>query len=378
MIERIRLQNFKACRDVDARVAPLTVLAGLNSSGKSSLLQAIAVLRQSYRSPSHVEGLILGGDLLQLGHGRDVLCESADSNDDKIVFEFTENGRAYRWICHSVPDANELRFGELPQQPPEFISSTHFQFLQADRVTPEPLYPQTPQGTQFAGSLGPRGEYTADYLAQNVDSAVPEARCVIHSGSQVDPTLLTKVSPTAKLFDQVAAWLQHLSPGVRLTAKRVDGTDEVLLQFNYVGMARSSKSNDYRPTNVGFGLTYCLPILVACLAAPSGSLLLLENPEAHLHPQGQVALGALLALAAADGVQIVVETHSDHLLNGIRLAVKRGCLPCEKVVLHFFTRQVETGESSVETPSMLPDGKLSSWPSGFFDQWDKSLDALLG
>jgi len=320
---------------------------------------------------------MLGGDLLQLGHGRDVLCESADSNDDKILFDFVEKGKSYCWSCQSVPEANELQFSKSPQQPPEFISSPHFQFIQADRVTPAPHYPQSTRGSKSTGSLGSRGEYTADYLAQNMDSTVPEARSVVHGNSLLNPDFLQKVSPTAKLFDQVASWFQHLSPGVRLDAKRVDGTDDVLLQFNYVGIARSSKSNAYRPTNVGFGLTYCLPILVACLASPSGSLLLIENPEAHLHPQGQAALGELLALAAADGVQILVETHSDHLLNGIRLAVKRNRLSCENVVLHFFTRNVETGESSVQTPSMLAGGRLSNWPDGFFDQWDKSLDSLV-
>jgi predicted ATPase len=377
MIERIRLENFKASRDVDVRIAPLTVLAGLNSSGKSSLLQAIAVLRQSYGATGRADGLVLGGDLVQLGHGRDVLSEGADSADDALVFEFQDNGRSYRWICPSVPDASELRFRDVPREPPEFVSSMNFQFLQADRVTPSPLYPQSLQQSQSTGFLGPRGELTADFLAQNVDKTVSESRSSLRAGSRVDPALLARVSPTPKLLDQVASWLQHLSPGARLKAARVEGTDEVLLQYNYVGHARGPTSNDYRPTNVGFGLTYALPVLVACLASPPGSLLLLENPEAHLHPQGQVALGELLALAAMDAVQIIVETHSDHLLNGIRVAVKQGRLSYDKVVLHFFTRRVETGESCIESPSMLSDGRLSNWPAGFFDQWEKTLDALI-
>jgi predicted ATPase len=185
------------------------------------------------------------------------------------------------------------------------------------------------------------------------------------------------VSPTNKLLDQVASWIQQLSPGARLNAQRVKGTDEVQLFYEFVGLARTSKSNSYRPTNVGFGLTYSLPILVACLAAPTGSLLLIENPEAHLHPQGQVALGELLSFVAADGVQLVVETHSDHILNGIRLAVKGIKLPANDVALHFFTRSLKSGESEIQSPTVLPDGRLSNWPNGFFDQWDRSLDALL-
>jgi predicted ATPase len=376
MIERIRLLNFKASRDVDVRLAPLSVLAGLNSSGKSSLLQAIAVLRQSYRNAGNMESLVLSGELIQLGHGRDVLSETAGGADDSIVLEFQENERSYRWVCLSVSDASELKFRERPETVPEFLLNPNFQFLQADRAMPRPLYPQAPQWARSSGFLGVRGEYTADYLALNMDAAVAEKRGVTHAASPLDHSLLSRVSPTKKLIDQTAAWLQYLSPGVRLSASRVKGTDEVLLQYNYVGH-RDVAGNQYRPTNVGFGLTYSLPILVACLAAPFGSFLLIENPEAHLHPQGQVALGELLALSAVDGVQIIVETHSDHLLNGIRLAVKRGRVSCNQVVLHFFTRSVETETSRIESPAILPDGRLSNWPEGFFDQWDKSLDALL-
>jgi len=103
----------------------------------------------------------------------------------------------------------------------------------------------------------------------------------------------------------------------------------------------------------------------------------MENPEAHLHPQGQSALGELVARCASDGVQIIVETHSDHLLNGVRLSVKRKIINKENVALHFFSRSVETGEASVETPAIMDNGRLSNWPSGFFDQWDKDVAALL-
>ena len=96
-----------------------------------------------------------------------------------------------------------------------------------------------------------------------------------------------------------------------------------------------------------------------------------------MHPQGQLALGELLSLAAADGVQLIVETHSDHVLNGIRLATKRRLLSSDRVALHFFTRAHLTGDSEIESPALLEGGKLSNWPKGFFDQWEKSLDALL-
>src|SRR5262249_43391637 len=138
-------------------------------------------------------------------------------------------------------------------------------------------------------------------------------------------------------------------------------------------------SNPYRATNVGFGLTYTLPILIAALALPPGGLLLVENAEAHLHPQAQVRMGELLSLAASGGVQVIAETHSDHVLNGVRLAVKAGDIPPESVALRYFDRSNPEMELSSRVQSMHVDGngRIDNWPPGFFDEWDKSLEELL-
>lgn len=375
MLESIHLENFKASRDVDVRLAPLTVLAGLNSSGKSTLLQAVGLLRQSYEANGKTNGLCLSGSLVQLGQYGDLLSEGAQG--DAVAITVAEAGSRSRWVFRGKLDANQLEFVDAPADPPGFINSPHFQFLQADRIVPKTLYPQSPQQARGAGFLGPHGEYTADFLGLAASQLVSKVRSFPRTGLGISGGLLEKIAPTDGLLDQVAGWLQQLSPGARLSTNNVPGTDEVLLRFNYVGKQRESVSNPYRPTNVGFGLTYSLPIIVACLAAPNGSLLLLENPEAHLHPQGQAALGELMARCANDGVQIIVETHSDHLLNGVRLAVKNGYISNQNVVLHFFSRPTETGEVFVESPSVLENGRLSNWPDGFFDQWDKEVTALL-
>jgi predicted ATPase len=375
MLERAHLENFKASRDVDVRVAPLTVLAGLNSSGKSTLLQAICALRQSYDLNGRTEGPLLSGDLVQLGKYGDLLSEG--SLDDTVAVTIVENSTRYQWIIGGPPKSLRLGFVKQPELLPNFLTSRDFQFLRADRIVPRTLYPQAPQGARDMGFLGPGGEYTADFLSLAEARQVSEKRAFPRAGIGLNEALLSTVAPTFGLLDQVSGWLQQISPGVRLDARAITGTDEVLLQFRYAGRSKETTSNFYRTANVGFGLTYSLPIIVACLAAPAGSLLLLENPEAHLHPQGQAALGSLLALCANDGVQIIVETHSDHLLNGLRLAVKANLASPEDVVLHFFTRQVETGEVFVQSPAILKNGRISNWPEGFFDQWDKEVDALL-
>ena len=375
MLERILLENFKASRHVPARLAPLTVLAGLNSSGKSTLLQALGVLRQSYDPNGSTIGLSLSGQLVQLGKYGDLLTEGTES--DVVSVTVVETGKEYQWVFGGAIDAYQVPFSKIPESAADFVTTPHFQFLRADRIVPQTLYPQAPQTARATGFLGPRGEYAIDFLYSAANQTVSKQRSFPRTGLGVREELLNKVAPTDRLLDQVVGWLQQLSPGSRLISDPVVGTDEVLLKYRYDGRVREVSTNFYRPTNVGFGLTYSLPIIVACLAAPKGALILMENPEAHLHPQGQSALGELVARCANDGVQIIVETHSDHLLNGVRLSVKRRIIDKVNVALHFFSRSVETGEASVETPALMDNGRLSNWPSGFFDQWDKDVEALL-
>jgi predicted ATPase len=118
---------------------------------------------------------------------------------------------------------------------------------------------------------------------------------------------------------------------------------------------------------------------VAVLASEPGTLILIENPEAHLHPKGQSKMGELLALAASCGVQVVIETHSDHVLNGIRRVVHAGKLDHNDVQLHYFQRQEKEGQAFTEvvSPHIKRSGRIDKWPDGFFDQMEKDLMELI-
>ena len=111
-------------------------------------------------------------------------------------------------------------------------------------------------------------------------------------------------------------------------------------------------------TSVGFGITQVLPILVAALSAGKNELWLIENPEVHLHPAGQAQMGQFLAEVAAAGVQVIVETHSDHVFNGIRRAVKSKRLAADDVALHFMRSRDEVVGQQVTTPTLDADGNV--------------------
>ncbi len=380
MLKKLVLRNFKSVEDLALPLEALTVLTGLNGSGKSSVLQAIALLKQSLDVDSSGCNLTLRGPWIQLGRSEDILFEGAKTEEFELAVQ--SDAEILRWRCDAPSGWDKLTSileGNVSILKKAFAG---FQFIQADRLTPAIQYQQAGSTDRDCGSLGPHGEFTVDYLSRHEDMKVsanrryPEARL----RHPEDLELMRSVAPTDRLWDVTAAWLQLLSPGVRPVAKLVDLADAAALRFAYKGyknIERDITSREHRPSNVGFGLTYSLPIIVACLSAEPGSLLLLENPEAHLHPKGQSALGLLLALCAKDGVQIVVETHSDHLLNGIRLAAKRKDIAAGDVAVHFFSRNVETGISTCESPVLFDNGRFSDWPTGFFDEWGNALDELL-
>lgn len=379
-LKSLSLRNFKSVEDLTLPLEALTVLTGLNGSGKSSVLQAIALIKQSLDSDPTGTHLALRGPWLHLGRSDDVLFEGENADTLGLTLR-TEEG-SICWQCDAPSGLDTLNaspVGEVKLLEKIFGG---FQFIQADRMTPAIQYEQAGSADRDKGSLGPRGEYTVDYLSRHEDMRVSPNRRYPESRlrSNEDRELMRSVAPTTSLWDVTTAWLQLLSPGVRPVAKPLELADAATLRFEYKGyrdIQRDVASREHRPSNVGFGLTYSLPIIVACLSAEPGSLLLLENPEAHLHPRGQSALGLLLSLCAKDGVQIIVETHSDHVLNGIRLAAKRKDISPKDVAVHFFTRSVETGISTCESPVLLDNGRFSDWPSGFFDEWGNALDELL-
>lgn len=381
MINHIKLINFKAFRRLELPLGPLTLLTGLNSSGKSSVLQALGLLRQSYETQMLIRtrhaggGLLLNGDLVALGIAQDVLHEDFGPveelpavNEPLVGFVLEEDGEQRTWaaaydIRHPDRDVMPLAEGSVRSH----LAEQPFQYLHADRITPAVTYPRSHQIAIARGFLGVRGEHTVNYLRHHMEQDVPM--------EVPDGPLRHRGATSPQLLDQTIAWLQELCPGVNIETDPIEGTDSVRLSYGFGGTAGINATRRRRPTHVGFGLTYALPVVVACLAATPESLILLENPEAHLHPKGQSRMAALLSAAAATGAQLIVETHSDHVLNGVRIAVKRGVLQPQEAVVHYFRGNGAGAE--VVTPRIDKDGMLEQWPEGFFDEWENSLDQLL-
>lgn len=375
MIRSVRLQNYKCFEDQLLEFRALTLLSGLNSTGKSSVIQSLLLLRQSYQENLlRVTGLALNGDLVHVGTAKDALFEGA--KEDVIGFDLALGDKTTEmaWRFQYDREADVLGLAPRETQVTDAIHnqediyrsslfSWNFHYLQAERIGPRRFFETSDFLVRQRRQLGSAGEYTAQFLATFGKENI-SCNALAHS----EATSLA-------LQDQVEAWLGEISPGTRMSLTPDLVTDTVSLQYSFV--LGKQVSNPYRATNVGFGITYALPIIVAVLSSNPGSLLLIENPEAHLHPRGQARIAELLAIAASCGIQVLIETHSDHVLNGIRLAVHDAKLPPKDVKLHFFQRSQSDGKSLVLSPHIDKNGQIDQWPEGFFDEWDKSLEALL-
>ena len=372
MISAIALKNFKCFRQCRIPFRPLTLLTGVNSAGKSTAIQALLLAHQNYaphaangwfnsvaqKASSKLKEPCLIGPLVDLGMPNDVLFRNAEEDSFAITLEL-EGERSFSVQAHT--EASDLRV-ELTDG--AYIAPRQLYYLGAERLAPKTLFPVPTNNYPELNSIGNRGEYAA-YLLH------VEGHAQIAHMNESGPNLLSPNAIRKSLQMQTEGWLSLLGAPVRLATARPEGTDTIILRFALPDISQTY----FRPTNVGFGLTYALPILVAALRAQAGSLLIVENPEAHLHPKGQALMGHFLAKTAACGVQVVIETHSDHVLNGIRVAVKQGAIRQEDVQVDFFAQHA--GTVSVATPGIDKDGHIDQWPKDFFDEWDKQLMELL-
>ena len=379
MLTRIDLRHFKCFNLLKLPLAPLTLLSGANASGKSSVMHALVLLHQTMREHEWSTRLMLNGATVQLGTVADVIdqvygrrgCEIT-LLDDKTQYEWefagerTQMSMTVKRACvngDEEVEPNRLRY-LLPVSHADDSSLAgrlcDLTYLTAERLGPRETYPL--EDPQLTPVVGPRGERAVSVLYSGRDTHVLKSLAV--------------KDRLSTLFPQVEARMQQFFPGCNLELDQVARVNAVTLGI------RTSRGTDFhRPIHTGFGLTQVLPIVVAALSSNRNGLLLIENPEVHLHPTGQAAMGRFLAEVTAAGIQVILETHSDHVLNGIRRAVRENILIPDKVVLHFFRPRLEGGLYNVvqvQSPRLDANGNIDSWPEGFFDQFDKDMNYFAG
>ena len=400
MLTRIDLGHFKCFELLKLPLRMFTLLSGTNASGKSSLLQALVLLHQTMRDHEWSQRLMLNGHSIKLGTVADVVdqharrsCEIALETDkhtcrweffgepaemSMAVARVSAEGRELErrqggWYRPGSSDSISERhslYQLYPWDEYELSDAMNFAptggmlhglaYLSAEREGPRETYPL--EAVHAPGDVGGRGEHTVSMLHFGGDSRV------------LDQLAIAGIPPT--LLRQTEARMKEFFAGCELDLQKIPQANAVTL-----GLRTSRDMEFLRPLHTGFGLTQVLPIVVAALSAQSGGILLIENPEVHLHPAGQAAMGRFLAEVASAGVQVILETHSDHVLNGVRRAVKTNTLNARDAALHFFAPRPlaeREGIAQVQSPLLDGDGNIDTWPDGFFDQIDKDTNYFAG
>ncbi|HJH30246.1 MAG TPA: DUF3696 domain-containing protein [Methanosarcinaceae archaeon] len=370
MISNIYVRNFKSLNDIDFVLNNLTLIAGKNNVGKSSLIQVLLLLRQSYEKGTLLEsGLLLQGDYIKIGKGKDALSNDTNEECFQFMIDWEDNfclNLKYEYVAKS--DLQPLLKDKCDEYTGKFLLekalfNNKLTYLSADRIIPQVAYPVSDYHVNILKSLGIKGEYTPHFLAENENLEVNNKLCHPPSSSNT-------------LLKQVNAWMSEMSGGIKIGTNIIEEINNVSLTYEFI--AENGSTDKFTPINVGFGLTYVLPVVTALLSAKAGDLLIIENPEAHLHPAGQSTMGKLISLVAESGVQILVETHSDHLLNGVRVAVANKGISKDNISLLYFAKDEELKQhATITTPYLDEKGRLDEWPQGFFDEWDIQLDKLL-
>lgn len=364
MITSLRLGRFKRFSKLTLPLSNLTVLTGTNGAGKTSVIHSLLLAHQAASNPEQGYVALNDVDTLQLGDAADLIHRS--SKGDTFSIEITEDENDYKWSFRVSPDERTLNAG-VAQPEGGYAGalckpSPGFGYLCAERFGPRDSLGVTSVEPAQVGT-GIRGEFTAQVLATCDRERISQGRRA-HADTKGRPGYLPY---------EVEAWMSLIVRPIEIDAHWLPGTSITTLRFKNPGV----QSEWTRPPNMGFGISYALPIIVSGLRAPAGGVLIVENPEAHLHPAAQSRIGVFLARVAADGVQVLVETHSDHVLNGIRRAVaeRRPEFPPSNVAIHFFQGE-DSQEPDLSSPTINLAGQLSSWPKGFFDQAQRDLAEL--
>jgi predicted ATPase len=354
-------------RETEISLGRITVLAGLNSTGKSSVIQGLLLLR-SFAEYLHerkeigdlVSSFPLNGSyLLSLGSASDVITRNS-GKEFELKIKTSENESNCKFFTDKSLEEDVYHVSVVYDKwfTDSYISSVPFYYLNAERLGPRIAYSVNESSSQL--NCGFRGEYTVEVLARTRSGAI---EVDIVKEKWLDDKAIEGFSSLPR---HVSEWMEFITPGTEIGVAKI------------LGRMRSSEiaMNGFTPPNVGFGISYVLPIVVTGLLAEKESIMIVENPEAHLHPLGQSNIGYFLAKIAASGVQVIVETHSEHVVNGIRNAsLSLTGITNQDVNLHFF-RKNEDGGLVVRDIEIDLSGDFSSFPRDFFDQVQQDMAKL--
>lgn len=363
MISRVRIKALKSIKDMTIDCGRLNLIVGTNSAGKSTFLQALLLAAQKG----------LNGPFISLGEYREV--RNYAMPDSNIKIRIWENGckeAAQVEFCEDEENPCRLSVtGETDEDHAPFAAACFrgemgLRYLSGHRVGPQDIYAK-----YFGGdnNLGIDGEYAFSYLMKHESDPV------------ADELVKNREYATDSLYGQVNYWLEYIA-GTNLFLKDIKKTNYLQVKYNNNPASLNAEAMHSRPVNVGSGVSYLVTILIICLASDEDDIILIENPEIHLHPKAQSRLCEFLYFISSRRRQLFVETHSDHIFNGVRVGISNRIMKEEFVKVHFFVLD-EAYMTQCNAIRFGKYGKIIGTNdrldlNDLFDQFEIDLDRMLG
>lgn len=387
MIKSIHIQNFKALRDTkETRIGQITLLTGINGRGKSSFLQSLLLLSQSLRMPQgDPKVLYANGEWCTLGNFADLVSVGAKS---PVTVEFQTDAQVEnKFSFQYIPSADKRTMGEAVScriDDKETIAQGEEQGV--DEVETPQI--GTPEGNAEPIAAQTRTTYSDVidlmklanlYFVSSSRVAAPNEEDVIDSlrpnyiGANGQYVLNVLSQCTKEQIKEIEVWMSVIMDGATVKVEKDEMSGRV-----YLFLDAENNGANFRSVNVGYGYSYIISTILSVVLAKTGEIVIIENPEAHLHPQAQSRLmNYIIKMANEKNVQFFVETHSDHIVNASLLALKDG-MPLERLEILFFSRSnTPTEGTSVCNLQLLQNGRVANPPHGFCDQYAIDLKKIM-
>ncbi|WP_394142093.1 AAA family ATPase [Vibrio chagasii] len=359
MISKIELENFKCFDEQDFKMSSLTIFCGTNSAGKSTAIQSILMIKQNEQAikESYMKTY---GELFNFGKVSDVFCQF--KKNDFISININD----FQYKSHVPIDIREdfyLKLTDDSSNDVDFMSGD-FVYLSAERFGPRSSFDVKRDKEKL--DLGIYGQYAlSEYLRiANLPAQNQKFSDLLYqkiTGSEYTDKKLFS-------FTLINEAMKMIYPDFNIDVIKTDEIDKVHNTYS------SPKGKPMRPNNVGFGVSYVLPIIIAAVAIKPGGVLIVENPEVHLHPKAQSELMSILGLLSLCDVQVIVETHSDHIVNGMRVFCKENKIDEKHTTIYSITGNWD--DRSVKRINIDGDGNFTDIDDDFFDQIEKDLMRL--
>jgi len=421
-LTRIRVEGFKSIHEMQTLdLAPVTVLAGPNSAGKSSMMQPLLLLKQTLEAPFDPGALLLTGENVKFTSADQMLfrCPGEECHRE---FAIELGARRFSWLrlAYICPPGEgvllaEMRFREDAEGPehclrpdmssdetraalPKHVVSVFEKFFKRKvgksnkplrwGVAPKRFYLAVTLENNRSSLAGLGGDLDVLSLAE---SFFRDIAGILHlpglrgNPARSYPTTAVESDYPGTFERYVASVINHwqrtgdpriadvgadlktLGLTWKVEARKIDDTQVELRVGRLPGPREDDAQDMVNIADVGFGVSQTLPVLVALRTAAPGRIVYLEQPEIHLHPNAQSALAQVIAEAAKRGVIVVLETHSAILLRSIQTLVALGDLDPQEVNLNWFTRDPLTGATRITRATPDAHGAYGNWPEDFDD-----------